>query len=44
MVPTQWPLAKVVKVLKTHNGTYTRLVTKVTLLLPREQKVNHTNN
>ena len=48
MVPTQWPLARVVKVhtgcdgvvrvitLKTRDGTYTRPITKVVLFMPCE--------
>ena len=49
MVPTRWPLAKIIKVhtgcdgtvrvvtLKTCDGTYTRPVTKFALLIPCEQ-------
>ena len=48
VIPTRWPIAKIVKVnpgsdkivrvvtLKTENGVYTRPVTKLALLLPCE--------
>ena len=49
LIPSQWPIAKIVKVntgadeltrvvvLKTKDGTYTRPVTKVAVLLPCEK-------